>query len=53
MAQNSKHFIFVTTQWTRNADRVWQGGWYRLQDMWCFTEKILTAEAGRAEMVPR
>lgn len=51
MAQNSKHFIFVTIQRTRNADRVWQDGSSQLQDMWCFTEKILTAEAGRAEMV--
>lgn len=50
MAQNSKHFIFLTVLWTRNADRVWLDGWFLLQDVWGVTETILTAEAGKSEM---
>lgn len=51
MAQNSKHFIFLTVLWTRNADRVWLDGWSLLQDVWGVTEPILTAEAGNLRWV--
>lgn len=50
MAQNSKHFIFVTIRCTKNADRVWQVGCSLLREMWGLTEMILTAEAGRPQM---